>query len=82
MVLGTGSTLLLIYLSPTLQIDVLKHTEAWFPLRNPALVTMPLSFGAGILVSLLAPRPKEAAGFDAVSHRMHLGHPSTDGVQS
>lgn len=73
MLLGTASTLALIYLSPTLQIDVLKHPDAWFPLRNPALVTMPLSFAAGILVSLLAPRPDEAAGFDAVSRRMHLG---------
>lgn len=73
MLLGTASTLALIYLSPTLQIDVLKHSDAWFPLRNPALVTMPLSFAAGILVSLLAPRPDEAAGFDAVSRRMHLG---------
>jgi cation/acetate symporter len=73
MVLGTLSTLLLIYFSPTLQIDVLKHAEAWFPLRNPALVTMPLSFLSGILVSLLWPRPGESAGFDAVSRRMHLG---------
>ena len=73
MLLGTASTLALIYLSPTLQIDVLKHPDAWFPLRNPALVTMPLSFAAGILVSLLAPRPDEAAGFDTVSRRMHLG---------
>ncbi|HSE50917.1 MAG TPA: cation acetate symporter, partial [Gemmatimonadales bacterium] len=73
MVLGTASTLLLIYFSPTLQIDVLKHAEAWFPLRNPALVTMPLSFLSGILVSLLWPRPAESAGFDAVSRRMHLG---------
>ena len=72
-VLGTASKLALIYLSPTLQIDVLKHSDAWLPLRNPALVTMPLSFAAGILVSLLAPRPDEAAGFDAVSRRMHLG---------
>jgi cation/acetate symporter len=73
MVLGTASTLLLIYFSPTLQIDVLKNAEAWFPLRNPALVTMPLSFLSGILVSLLWPRAAESAGFDAVSRRMHLG---------
>ena len=73
MVLGTASTLLLIYFSPTLQIDVLKNAEAWFPLRNPALVTMPLSFLSGILVSLLWPRPAESAGFDAVSRRMHMG---------
>jgi cation/acetate symporter len=75
MVLGTISTLVLIYLSPTLQIDVLKHASAWFPLRNPAMVTMPLSFAGGILVSLLVPNPKEQAGFDGVARRMHLGAP-------
>jgi cation/acetate symporter len=73
MVLGTVSTLVLIYLSPTLQMDILKHPSAWFPLRNPALVTMPLSFLSGILVSLLTANREEAAGFDGVARRMHLG---------
>ena len=40
-----------------------QASTAWFPLRNPALVTMPLSFLRGIVVSLLAPRREEAAGF-------------------
>src|SRR4029078_236947 len=31
MVFGTVSTLVLIYLSPTIQVDILKHTTAWFP---------------------------------------------------
>ncbi len=35
MLVGTASSLILIYLSPTIQIDVLKNTTAWFPLRNP-----------------------------------------------
>jgi len=52
MVLGTVSTLVLIWLSPTIQVDILKHTGAWFPLKNPALVTIPLSFAVGVLVSL------------------------------
>jgi cation/acetate symporter len=73
MVLGTVSTLVLIWLSPTVQVDVLKHAAAWFPLKNPALVTMPLSFAAGILVSLLRPRPEEAAGFTRTQRQMHLG---------
>jgi len=67
------STLVLIYLSPTLQVDVLKHDSAWFPLRNPALVTMPLSFLAGIVVSLFTANREEAEGFDGVARRMHLG---------
>ena len=51
MVLGTVTTLGLIWLSPTIQVDVLKHDAAWFPLKNPALITIPLSFAAGIVVS-------------------------------
>jgi len=73
MLLGTVSTLVLIYLSPTLQVDILKHPSAWFPLRNPALVTMPLSFVSGIVVSLLTGNRQEAEGFDGVARRMHLG---------
>src|SRR5215218_6886817 len=52
MVIGTVTTLLLIWFSPTIQVDLLKHADAWFPLKNPALVTIPLSFAVGILVSL------------------------------
>jgi cation/acetate symporter len=73
MVIGTGATLLLIYFSPTIQVDILKHGEAWFPLRNPALVTVPLAFLVGIVVSLLRREPAAAAGFDAAASRMHLG---------
>jgi hypothetical protein len=36
-------------------------------------VTMPLSFLAGIVVSLLVPEPSAAAGYAAVERRMHLG---------
>ena len=60
MIVGTVSTLALIYLSPTIQIDILKHAGAWFPLRNPGIVTIPLSFVVAIVVSLLRPVPAEA----------------------
>ncbi len=73
MALGTVSTLTLIYLSPTVQIDILKHATAWFPLKNPALVTMPLSFAAGVLVSLLTAGRSEAVRYERVRRRMHLG---------
>jgi cation/acetate symporter len=73
MLAGTIGALLLIYLSPTVQVDILKQESAWFPLRNPALVTIPLSFLLGIAVSLLRPRPAEAAAFDGLERRMHLG---------
>ena len=73
MALGTIGTLTLIYLSPTIQIDILKHATAWFPLKNPAVVTIPLSFAAGVIVSLLTARRSEAERYERVRRRMHLG---------
>src|SRR5690606_33069428 len=73
MALGTVATLVLIVLSPTVQIDLLGRSEAWFALKNPALVTMPLSFAAGIVVSLLTPDPDAAARYRAVERQMHFG---------
>jgi cation/acetate symporter len=75
---GTLLTLGLIALSPTVQVDLLGRPEGWFPLRNPALVTVPLSFAAGILVSLLTARRRpetalEILTYDALARRMHLG---------
>jgi cation/acetate symporter len=73
MITGTVSTLALIYLSPTIQLDILKHAEAWFPLRNPGIVTIPLSFIVAIGVSLLRPVPSEERRFVELERRLHLG---------
>ena len=73
MVVGTLSTLVLIWLSPTIQVDILKHAGAWFPLKNPALVTIPLSFAVGVLVSLATRDAVAAERFTAVERRMHVG---------
>jgi cation/acetate symporter len=70
---GTASALILIYVSPTIQIDLLHRSSAWFPLRNPGLVTIPLAFAVGIVVSLLAPEPEAAHGFSKLEKRIHLG---------
>ena len=61
--------------APTIQIDALGGESAWFPLKNPALVTIPLAFGAGMLVSWLQPEPEAAARHTALARQMHLGHP-------
>jgi cation/acetate symporter len=74
MVVGTTTTLVLIALSPTIQVDVLKHPSAWFPLKNPALVTIPLSFAVGVVVSLLRPEPGAAARYAALARQIHFGH--------
>jgi len=70
---GTIAALGLIWLSPAIQIDVLKHEAAWFPLRNPGVVTIPLAFAVAIVVSLLRPAPDEARRFHALERRIHLG---------
>ena len=78
MVVGTVATLTLIWLSPTIQVDVLARSGAWFPLKNPALLTIPLSFVVGVVVSLLT---TERARSDAAAldRRMVLGsHAATE----
>ncbi len=70
---GTLTTVVLIWLSPTLQIDVLKHESAWFPLRNPAVITIPLSFAVGWAVSLFTADAGVVERFARVARQMHLG---------
>jgi cation/acetate symporter len=73
MIVGTLSALVLIFLSPTIQVQVLGRPHAIFPLSNPGLITIPLSFVTGILVSLFAPEPAAHEAFPALQRRLHLG---------
>jgi cation/acetate symporter len=73
MVVGTGAAVLLIYLSPTVQVDVLQHESASFPLRNPGLITVPLAFVVGALASVLRPDTEAAGRFAEVERRALLG---------
>jgi cation/acetate symporter len=70
---GTLSALVLIYLSPTIQVSVLGREDAWFPLRNPGLVTIPLAFVVGIVASLLSPERTADEAFPGLQHRLHRG---------
>jgi cation/acetate symporter len=74
---GTAATLILIGLSPTIQVDLLGHDTAYFPYRNPGLFTMPLSFAVGIITSLAAPERAADDGFDKLEHQIHLGEEET-----
>jgi cation/acetate symporter len=76
MAAGTLLTLLLIALSPTVQVDLLGGASAWFPLKNPALVTIPLSFAIGIAVSVAWPERRAAELFVAMQRQMHFGDDS------
>jgi cation/acetate symporter len=73
MIAGTVSSLVLIYLSPAIQVDILKNEAAIFPWRNPGLISIPLAFAVACAVSLLWPEPAADAGFDAVQNRIHVG---------
>ncbi len=73
MVVGTVSAIVLIALSPTVQVDLLKHDTAIIALKNPGIITITLSFAVGIVVSLLRPERAAEAKYAEVSRRMHLG---------
>jgi cation/acetate symporter len=73
MVVGTLSSVTLIALSPTIQVDLLKNPSALFPLRNPGIVTIPLAFAVAVLVSLAWPVPAEEQRFREAERRLHLG---------
>jgi cation/acetate symporter len=73
MVTGTLSAVLLIFLSPTVQVDLLGSKEALFPLKNPGIITMPLSFLVGWVVSLVSPESEASSRYAEVKHRMHVG---------
>jgi cation/acetate symporter len=70
---GTTSTILFIALSPTVMVDLLHMPHAVFPLKNPALVTMPLSLVTGVVVSLVWREKGAEEKYAALKRRMHLG---------
>ncbi|MBM4194775.1 MAG: sodium/solute symporter [Gemmatimonadetes bacterium] len=77
MLTGTIGTLLLIYLSPVIQMDILKEPSAWFTLRNPGIVTIPGSFLVGAIVSMMTRDEKALAAWDGAVHDMIVGKDET-----
>jgi len=73
MVVGMVSALTLITLSPTVWVELLGNAEAIVPLKNPGIITVPLAFVVGIVVSLTWPEPEAQAKFDEAQERMSLG---------
>lgn len=71
---GAVTSVTLIVLSPTVWVDVFGFQTAVVSfLKNPAIISLPLSFLAGGLVSLLQPDSREAEGFDREKLRTYLG---------
>jgi len=73
MITGNVSSILLIALSATVQVDILHKPAAIFPLKNPGIVSVPLAFIVGALVSLLAPDAADQKRFLDVEQRTTLG---------
>jgi cation/acetate symporter len=73
MVCGASLSVLLIVLSPTVWVDLLRNPAPVFPLRNPAIVSMTVAFLAGIAGSLLTREPDAEARFDDEKLRTYLG---------
>ncbi|HYU80684.1 MAG TPA: hypothetical protein VEK56_16960 [Vicinamibacterales bacterium] len=70
---GAVLSVLLIVLSPTIWVDVLKNRSAIFPLRNPAIVSMMAAFVAGVIGSLTTREARAQALFDDEKLRVYLG---------
>ncbi|MGH9330037.1 MAG: sodium:solute symporter family transporter, partial [Vicinamibacterales bacterium] len=73
MLAGTITSVVLIYFSPTIQMDILRHATAPFPMRNPALISLPAAVLTALVVSLLWPEREAEAGFVEVQRRVHFG---------
>jgi cation/acetate symporter len=70
---GAVVSVVLIVLSPTIWVDLLHRGAAVFPLRNPAIVSMPIGFLCGIVASLATREPEAEARFDDEKLRTYLG---------
>ena len=70
---GLGATLLLLYLSPVTQVDLLHHARAVIGLRNPGIVAIPFAFLCAVVVSLATWREADDARFLAVERQMLVG---------
>jgi cation/acetate symporter len=75
---GTLLTLVLIALSPTIQVDLLHRAAAPFPLRNPTILVLPLATLAGVLVSLARPEPAARERYGSMERQAALGESLRD----
>ena len=71
--IGSISATVFIILSPTVWVDVFKFKEAIFPLKNPAIISMTLSFVCGIIASYIWPDKEAEQKFEDEKLRTYLG---------
>jgi cation/acetate symporter len=70
---GTLASVALIVASKTIWVDLLHFDAPLSPLKNPGIVSLPLSFIVGVIVSLVKPEPEAYAQYTEVARRMELG---------
>jgi len=70
---GLLGSVVLIVLSPLVQVDVLRHTTAVIELRNPAIISVPLAFLAATAVSLATQTTRQLADYAEVERRIAIG---------
>ena len=69
---GAILAVVLIFLSPTVWVDILKNPKAIFPLKNPAIFSMTAAFIVAIVVSYLFPEKESEEKFDEGKVRTYL----------
>ncbi len=72
-VVGAVSSVAMIVASPTVWVDILGNATAIVPLRNPAIVSMPAAFIAGVVGSLVSREARAEAMFESEKLRLYLG---------
>ncbi|TGM96986.1 sodium:solute symporter family transporter [Leptospira yasudae] len=70
---GSVSAVLLIILSPTIWVDVFGFEKAIFPLKNPAVVSMTLSFFSAFVFSKFFPEETAQKLYESEKIRTYLG---------
>ncbi len=70
---GLALSVILIILSPTVWVDILKNPQPIFPLKSPAIVSFIAAFVVGIVVSLLTREKEAEEKFESEKIRSYIG---------
>jgi cation/acetate symporter len=73
MIAGLGVSVLMIYLSPLVQVGILHHAAPVIGLRTPGLVTCPFAFLVAIAVSFATYRETDSQRYEEMQRRMLMG---------
>ena len=73
MITGLVLSVILIILSKTVWVDILKNPAPIFPYKNPAIISMTAAFIVGIIVSLFTKEPEAEEKFEEMKVRKYLG---------